>query len=63
MKTVCDVLGVARSAVAVKKSRTPDWQDGRRTRRTNDRNWSLKSASRWRACDVWLPENLGTVAS
>ncbi|MGC8210099.1 IS3 family transposase [Ralstonia pseudosolanacearum] len=36
MKTVCDVLGVARSAVAVKQRRSPDWQDGRCARSTND---------------------------
>ncbi|WP_322067363.1 IS3 family transposase [Burkholderia ubonensis] len=36
MKTVCDVLGVARSAVAAKRARLPDWQDGRRARRTDD---------------------------
>ncbi|MGA3891807.1 IS3 family transposase [Ralstonia nicotianae] len=36
MKTVCDVLGVARSAVAVKQRRSTDWQDGRCARSTND---------------------------
>jgi putative transposase len=36
MKTVCDVLGVARSALAVRKSRLPNWQDGRRARQTDD---------------------------
>jgi putative transposase len=36
MKTVCDVLGVARSALAVRKARSPDWQDGRRARQTDD---------------------------
>jgi putative transposase len=32
MKTVCDVLGVARSALAVTKARSPAWQNGRRAR-------------------------------
>ncbi|WP_392395834.1 DUF3363 domain-containing protein [Paraburkholderia caledonica] len=36
MKTVCDVLGVARSALAVRKARSQDWQDGRRARQTDD---------------------------
>ncbi len=36
MKTVCDVLGVARSALAVRKARSPDWLDGRRARQTDD---------------------------
>ena len=36
MKTVCDVPGVARSALAVRKARSPDWRDGRRTRHTDD---------------------------
>ncbi|MBN8745888.1 IS3 family transposase [Pandoraea sp. XJJ-1] len=36
MKTVCEVLGVARSAVAVKRTRSSDWRDGRRARMTND---------------------------
>jgi putative transposase len=36
MKTVCDVLGVARSALAVRKTRSPNWQDGRRARQTDD---------------------------
>jgi putative transposase len=36
MKTVCEVFGVARSAVAVKQARSPDWQDGRRARPTDD---------------------------
>ena len=36
MKTVCDVLGVVRSAVAVKQRRSPNWQDGRRARSSND---------------------------
>ncbi len=36
MKTVCEVLGVARSAVAVKRARSSDWRDGRRARVTND---------------------------
>ncbi|MCW3649189.1 IS3 family transposase, partial [Burkholderia cenocepacia] len=36
MKTVCEVLGVARSAVAVKRARSSDWRDGRRARMTND---------------------------
>lgn len=36
MKTVCDVLGVARSALAVRKARSPDWQDGRRARYIDD---------------------------
>ncbi|VBY70119.1 integrase catalytic subunit [Burkholderia pseudomallei] len=36
MKTVCEVLGVARSAVAVKRTRSSDWRDGRRARVTND---------------------------
>ncbi len=33
MTTVCEVLGVARSAVAVKRVRSFDWRDGRRARR------------------------------
>lgn len=36
MKTVCDVLGVARSAVAVRQARSADWQDGRRAREHDD---------------------------
>lgn len=36
MKTVCDVLGVARSSLAVRRSRSPDWQDGRRAHRHDD---------------------------
>ncbi|WP_155121948.1 IS3 family transposase [Burkholderia ubonensis] len=36
LKTVCEVLGVARSAVAVKRARSSDWRDGRRARVTND---------------------------
>ncbi|WP_102869200.1 IS3 family transposase, partial [Burkholderia thailandensis] len=36
MKTVCEVLGVARSAVVVKRIRSSDWRDGRRARMTND---------------------------
>ncbi|AYZ98903.1 IS3 family transposase [Burkholderia sp. AU29985] len=36
MKTVCEVLGVARAAVAVKRVRSSDWRDGRRARVTND---------------------------
>jgi putative transposase len=36
MKTVCDVLCVTRSALAVRKARFPDWQDGRRARQTED---------------------------
>lgn len=36
MKTVCEVLGVARSAVAVKRARSTYWRDGRRARVTND---------------------------
>lgn len=37
MKTVCEVLGVARSGVAVKQGRAPDWKDGRRWRESQDR--------------------------
>ncbi len=29
VKQVCDVLGVARSNVTVKRARSSDWQDGR----------------------------------
>jgi hypothetical protein len=36
MKTVCEVLGTARSAVAVKRVRSPDWQDGRGARVSDD---------------------------
>ena len=36
MKTVCEVLGVARSAVVVKRIRSSDWRDGRRVRVTDD---------------------------
>jgi putative transposase len=36
MKTVCEVLGVARSAVAVKRARPGGWRDGRCTRVTDD---------------------------
>lgn len=36
MKTVCEVLGVARSAVVVKRVRSSDWRDGRRARATDD---------------------------
>jgi len=36
MKTVCDVLGVARSAVAVKQARSSDRQDGRCARPSDD---------------------------
>ena len=33
---VCAVLGVARSNVQVRASRSPDWVDGRRHRRPRD---------------------------
>jgi hypothetical protein len=36
VKRVCDVLGVARSNVADKLSRPPDWRDGRTARQTGD---------------------------
>ncbi|REE89219.1 transposase InsO family protein [Cupriavidus plantarum] len=36
LKTVCEVLGVARSGVAVKRTRSSDWQDGRGARATDD---------------------------
>ncbi len=36
MKTVCEVLGVARSGVAVKQVRSSGWQDGRRAKLTDD---------------------------
>lgn len=36
MKVVCDVLGVARSAVAVKRARSPEWRDGRSARKVDD---------------------------
>ncbi len=36
MKTFCDVVGVARSALAVRKARSSDWQDGRRARHIDD---------------------------
>lgn len=36
MKQVCDVLGVARSNVTVKRARSPDWQDGRSAVQTDD---------------------------
>lgn len=36
MKTVCEVLGVARSAVVVKQARSSDWRDGRPARPTDD---------------------------
>jgi putative transposase len=35
-QTVCEVLGVARSGVAVKQDRAADWQDGRSARAPND---------------------------
>lgn len=37
MKTVCDVLGVARSNVAQRLVRQSDWSDGRRGRQLDDR--------------------------
>jgi len=36
VKQVCDVLGVARSNMAVKLARPADWQDGRSARKTDD---------------------------
>ncbi len=36
MKVVCNVLGVVRSAVAVKRARSPEWRDGRSTRKVDD---------------------------
>ncbi len=36
LKTVCEVLGVARSGVAVKRVRAIDWQDGRCARMRDD---------------------------
>lgn len=36
VKQVCDVLGVARSNVTVKRARSPDWQDGRSAVQTDD---------------------------
>lgn len=36
MKTVCEVLGVARSVVAVKQARSSDWQDGRSAKPIDD---------------------------
>ncbi len=36
MKTVCEVLDVARSAVVVKRIRSSEWRDGRRARVTDD---------------------------
>jgi putative transposase len=36
LKTVCEVLGVARSGVAAKQARSPDWQDGRSAKPTDD---------------------------
>ncbi|MGF6961100.1 hypothetical protein QFZ97_007056 [Paraburkholderia youngii] len=36
LKTVCKVLGVARSGVAAKQARSSDWQDGRSARPTDD---------------------------
>lgn len=36
MKRVCDVLGVARSAAAVRRSRSVDWRDSRSGRRPDD---------------------------
>jgi transposase InsO family protein len=36
VKTVCEVLGVARSNVAVRASRSADWSDGRKGRRPID---------------------------
>ncbi len=41
LKTVCEVLGVARSGVAVKRVRPSDWQDGRSARVTDDTELSL----------------------
>lgn len=36
MKTLCEVLGVVRLAVAVKRARSSGWRHGRRARVTND---------------------------
>jgi putative transposase len=36
LKPVCEVLGVARSAVAARQVRDAGWQDGRRPRRSDD---------------------------
>ncbi|WP_198173324.1 IS3 family transposase [Cupriavidus sp. USMAA2-4] len=36
LKTVCEVLGVARSGVAVKQVRSSNWQDGRSARPADD---------------------------
>ena len=36
VKRVCEVLGVARSNVAVKLARPTEWQDGRSARETDD---------------------------
>ncbi|MDR6376094.1 hypothetical protein J2776_002794 [Paraburkholderia caledonica] len=36
LKTVCEVLGVARSGVAAKQASSSDWQDGRSATPTDD---------------------------
>ena len=36
MKRVCEVLGVARSNMAVRLARSPDWRDGRKARTPQD---------------------------
>jgi len=36
MRTVCEVLGVARSAAVVKRVHSSGWRDGRRVRVTDD---------------------------
>ena len=36
MKRVCEVLGVARSNMAVRLARSADWRDGRTARPTHD---------------------------
>jgi putative transposase len=36
VKLVCEVLGVSRSNVSAQLARTADWQDGRKSRQTND---------------------------
>lgn len=43
VKQVCDVLGVARSNVSVRRARPAGWQDRRSAVQTNDVNWRRKS--------------------
>lgn len=50
LKTVCEVLGVARSGLAVKQARDAGWHDGRRARMPMTRSCSTKSGCMWQVC-------------